>query len=88
MWHAAEDGTIEDLGGSYDDETGLFSFGAEHLSRFLLVRTAATTTTTTATGSLLPAMGDATLPPAALAAICGLGATLVAISIFVRRPSR
>ena len=37
VWFLRDDGSIEDMGGRYDAETGCFVFQTDHLSRYLLV---------------------------------------------------
>lgn len=41
VWFIRDDGSIEDMGGHYDAKTGCFVFQTDHLSRCLLVNTAA-----------------------------------------------
>ena len=40
VWFIRDDGSIENMGGSYDRKTGCFVFSTEHLSCYLLVSTA------------------------------------------------
>ena len=42
VWFIRDDGSIENMGGSYDRKTGCFVFSTEHLSCYLLVSTAGT----------------------------------------------